>query len=202
MNLIKLNKSKILTEDNDKCIKLWDIQTGKYIMTIRNAFSYYIQIKINSTKILTACNLTISIWEITNGNGICLKDFDSLEPAESVVKISNTKILSLCKSYNIQIWDIINGNCINTINTEYVNIKFVGKFNSRLLICVVSIAITSDKFDFMIKLVDFNNNKNKLKILSEANDKYCDVTKINSTQVIFGIDKTVRIRNIYDYESL
>jgi len=42
MNLIKLNKSKILTEDNDKCIKLWDIQTGKYIMTIRNAFSYYI----------------------------------------------------------------------------------------------------------------------------------------------------------------
>jgi len=66
----------------------------------------------------------------------------------------------------------------------------------------VSIAITSDKFDFMIKLVDFNNNKNKLKILSEANDKYCDVTKINSTQVIFGIDKTVRIRNIYDYESL
>ena len=189
--IYKLNDNQIVTSSilYDDCMRflfqLWDITNRNLVQCVRinNEADYYYYnfecsylnlFRLNDTQIVFSNNNIIRIWDTTikckNKEVAIIKSFiGNINLIESILKLSETQIVSIDSIDIIKVWDI-NHNCLHTLNSdnEYI----------------------TERLKSLIKL---SNNK-----FATISTNYLEVNKIKIWDYIYGIClKCFRIQNQY-----
>lgn len=125
-----LNKLKIIA-CCDKTIKIWDMDSGILLNTIRGQVKTCNPITSNNTNIVSCTkDKTIQIWDVKTGSLLHILNGHSDIISSVAISRDNTIIVSGSYDRSIRIWDINTGALLRTLNGHDS--------------CVLSIAITSD----------------------------------------------------------
>ena len=109
----------IITGDNNKTLKIWDIKSGECLKTLQghNKTISYVLISSNGEYIISAdVSNIIKIWN--NKSNECLRTIKVHDDNITSIVISENqnKILVICNNYIIKIWDFKNGNFLKRID--------------------------------------------------------------------------------------
>lgn len=109
----------IITGDNNKTLKIWDIKSGECLKTLQghNKTISYVLISSNGEYIISAdVSNIIKIWN--NKSNECLRTIKVHDENITSIVISENqnKILVICNNYIIKIWDFKNGNFLKRID--------------------------------------------------------------------------------------
>ena len=113
LNLRTLDRL-LVSCSNDKCIKLWDLETYECIRTIEDHAGQIESINVleNGHLISSTDNMSLKVWN--PADGVCLKTIDLTDSAFNVQVLSGNRVA--CESgYQIQIWNLNDDTCIQTL---------------------------------------------------------------------------------------
>lgn len=155
------NNKYIIAANNDRTIKLWDLENNKYIKEFighNDIVTFVSFLKDNNSFISASMDGTIKIWDINSG-----KD-STIEPSKTGIKsaaLSEDQYYLLGATWdgNLSVWDLRSGwkyNSFGKIESEYTKISFS------------------------------NNNK---RIVAASNDNFIRVYDPFTGELIFSIDE-------------
>ena len=186
---------RLLSCSSDSNIKVWDLESGKCIQTLKGHTSAVKCGKVYDRNKLISCSddETIKIWDLEDGQ--CLKTLLGHSGYVNWLVILEEKLLASCShDTSIKIWNLESGSCITTLegHTEAVwRIKSIS--NKQLISC------SSDK---TLKIWDWTVDK-CLKTLTGHDDRVYDIIMLLGERIAScSKDETIKIWNLTTSECI
>ena len=184
LNLRTLNRF-LVSCSRDHLIKLWDIETYKYIRIIEDhADVFSINVLENGHLISSSSDNKLKVWN--PADGVCLKTIDLTDSALNFQVLSGNRVA--CESENqIKIWNLTDDRCIQTLK---------GHTNSIQCILVLpDETIMSGSHDKTIKMWNLNENTCINTFHGHTNSVICLLLLKNGYMASGSADKTIKIWN-------
>jgi len=185
------NKYVVSYSYYDNEMKIWDLERGKCLRTLKNVKSGIAISSDNKYIVYKTRNYIIKIWGLETRKG--LRTLKGHKGFIYVVAITsdNRYIVSTSDDKTIKIWDLETGKCLKTLeNGRYVDMAVITSDNKY---------IVSGSYDETIKIWDFEIGK-CLRTLEGHNDTICAlaISSDNKYIVSGSWDETIKI---WDFET-
>lgn len=188
----------LISSSADRTIKIWDMNSGSCIQTLKAHHDSVFHIELISENELASCSsdTTIKIWDLNTGE--CIRTFNDIFSLLCLKKLSPTELVSGSKLGSIKIWDLKMGLCKKMMNGHSDSVNCIEILNESELI--------SSSTDCTIKLWNLNMGictktlnghtswVNCLKVLpggllaSGSSDRSVKIWNLNSGQVVVNIN--------------
>lgn len=186
---------KLISCSGDSTIKVWDLETGKCIQTLKGHTAAVKCGKIHDFNKLISCSddETIKIWDLEDGQ--CLKTLLGHSSYVNCIVVLAENLLASCShDKTIRVWNLESGSCLITLegHTEAIW-RIIPLSNNQLISC------SSDK---TIKLWDWAVAK-CLKTFMGHDDRVYDVISLPGDRLVScSKDETIKIWNLTKSECI
>lgn len=130
----------IVSAGTDWNIKIWDVETGKCVKTLRGHLNWVNSVVFSADNKLILSgsdDYMVKIWDVETGE--CLKSFDGHSAWVRFVSFSGDNELILSGSfshtngYQVKIWNAKSGECLRTFKRAYNKISAIFSGDDKLI---------------------------------------------------------------------
>ena len=186
LNLRTLNIFLVSCSD-DKCIKLWDLETKECIRTIEDHTTAIISMNVleNGHLISGSTDNKLNIWN--PADGACLKTIDVTYRANQIQVLSGNRVA--CDSRDkIKIWNLNDGTCIQTLEGSHTG----------TIHCIIALSdetLVSASEDRTIKIWKLDEKKCINTFHGHTSKVYC-LLVLKDGRLASGSEETIKIWNM------
>ena len=189
-SLVLLNKNKLASGSEDKTIKLWDLEKRVCSSTITGNYERIESLlKINENTLAAGSQSTIRVFNTDNK-----KELYSLVGHEksvcTMVKISDSKIVSGAYDNLIKIWDINNRCCEFSLYGHDTTVFIV------LLLQDGRLASGSGSWNRALKIWNLESQSCECTLLGHKREIKCMEQMSNGWLLTGSVDKTIKVWNV------
>ena len=191
VSLIELDSGKIASGSYDDTIRIWDLDSGKQDLIIKESGRVFCLLEFEKNKILTGVSdNSITLWDLDFSTGNYVYNFLGHDLwVNCLVKCDNNYFASASNDTKIKIWDYFNRECLSTLKGHQD--------------CVLALTLLKNKnlcsgsADLTIKIWDWEK-KNCISTL-KGHEKWVKcVCELNNGIILSGSDdNTIKIWKNY-----
>ena len=187
---------KFISASRDKSIKVWDLEAGKCLKTIKNQQPIIANALIPNNKFISAFeNKTIKIWDLNTYE--CINTLESEADVLSLCLINENHIACSCDDGSINIWDLTTLTKVKSSKKDDCLLKLKLVYESKLIGCSSDnkiMILNLDTFE-CIKVLDGHSDKiYSLELTSDGNllscseDKTVKLWELETGELLKSID--------------